>query len=140
MFYALILTYFASRIKINRKLVHMLSLIAGGTGFISIYFITEPWMLHICFSLVGIAWASILSMPYAMLSSSVEAKKMGVYMGIFNMFIVIPQIIAALGGVNFLYKLIFGEDVINAVLLAGLLLILAGLSNLMITDRSVTHD
>jgi maltose/moltooligosaccharide transporter len=140
MFYALILTYFASRIKINRKLVHMLSLIAGGAGFILIYFITEPWMLHICFSLVGIAWASILSMPYAMLSSSVEAKKMGVYMGIFNMFIVIPQIVAALGGVNFLYKLIFGEDVINTMLLAGLLLILAGLSNLMITDRSVTHD
>jgi maltose/moltooligosaccharide transporter len=140
MFYALILAYVASKIKINRRLVHLVSLIAGGCGFILIYFISEPWMLHICFSLVGIAWASILSMPYAMLSSSVEPKKMGVYMGIFNMFIVIPQIVAALGGVNFLYKLIFGEAVINTMLLAGLLLILAGLSNLMITDRKVTHD
>jgi maltose/moltooligosaccharide transporter len=140
MFYALILAFVASKIKINRKLLHMVSLVAGGFGFILIYFISEPWMLHICFSLVGIAWASILSMPYAMLSSSVEPKKMGVYMGIFNMFIVIPQIIAALGGVNFLYKLLFGEAVINTMLLAGTLLILAGFSNLLITDRTATHD
>jgi maltose/moltooligosaccharide transporter len=140
MFYALILAFVASKIKINRKLLHMVSLIAGGCGFILIYYISEPWMLHICFSLVGIAWASILSMPYAMLSSSVEPKKMGVYMGIFNMFIVIPQIIAALGGVNFLYKMLFGEAVINTMLLAGLLLIFAGFSNLLITDRRATHD
>lgn len=140
MFYALILAFVASKIKINRKLLHMVSLFAGGFGFVLIYYISEPWMLHICFSLVGIAWASILSMPYAMLSSSVEPKKMGVYMGIFNMFIVIPQIIAALGGVNFLYKILFGEAVINTMLLAGLLLIFAGFSNLLITDRKATHD
>ncbi len=140
MFYALILAFVASRIKINRKLLHLVSLISGGIGFILIYFITEAWMLHLCFGLVGIAWASILSMPYAMLSGSVEPKKMGVYMGIFNMFIVLPQIVAALGGVNFLYKLLFGEAVINTMLLAGTLLILAGLSNLLITDRRATHD
>lgn len=140
MVYALILAFVASRIKINRKLLHLVSLMAGGSGFILIYFISAPWMLHICFSLVGIAWASILSMPYAMLSSSVEPKKMGVYMGIFNMFIVIPQIIASVGGVNYLYKFLFGEAVINTMLLAGTLLILAGLSNLLITDRTATHD
>lgn len=140
MFYALILAFVASKVKLNRKLLHMGSLIAGGVGFILIYFISEAWMLHLCFALVGIAWASILSMPYAMLSSAVEPKKMGVYMGIFNMFIVIPQIAAALGGVNFLYKLLFGEAVINTMLLAGTLLILAGFSNLLITDRSATHD
>ncbi|WP_255501982.1 MFS transporter [Algoriphagus sp. AK58] len=140
MFYALILAFVASKIKINRRLVHLVSLIAGGLGFILIYFISEPWMLHLCFALVGIAWASILSMPYAMLSSSVEPKKMGVYMGIFNMFIVIPQIVASLGGVNFLYKLLFGEAVINTMLLAGTLLILAGFSNLLVTDRKATHD
>lgn len=140
MVYALILAFFTSRLKINRKLLHMVSLIIGGIGFIMIYYIDQPWMLHICFSLVGIAWASILSMPYAMLSSSVEPKKMGVYMGIFNMFIVIPQIVAALGGVNILYKFFFGEEVINTMLLAGTFLILAGLSNLFITDRKVTHD
>jgi maltose/moltooligosaccharide transporter len=140
MLFALILSFVAAKIKINRKLLHMVSLIAGGIGFILIYYITAPWMLHVCFALVGIAWASILSMPYAMLSGSVEPKKMGVYMGIFNMFIVIPQIVAALGGVNFLYKLIFGEAVISTMLLAGTLLIMAGLCNLLITDRHATHD
>ncbi|WP_373523239.1 MFS transporter [Aquiflexum sp.] len=140
MFYALILAFVTSKIKINRKLVHMLSLIAGGCGFILIYYISEPWMLHLCFALVGIAWASILSMPYAMLSSSVNPKQMGVYMGIFNMFIVIPQIVAALGGINFMYKFLFGEDVIFTMVLAGTSLILAGFANLLITDRNATHD
>mgnify|MGYP002628786916 FL=1 len=140
MFFALILSFVASKIKINRKLLHLFSLLAGGLGFILIYYVSEPWMLHICFALVGIAWASILSMPYAMLSGSVESNKMGTYMGIFNMFIVIPQIVAALGGVNFLYKILFGESVINTMLLAGTLLIVAGLCNLLITDRRSTHD
>ncbi|MDF2158104.1 MFS transporter [Algoriphagus sp. CAU 1675] len=140
MFYALILAFIASKIKINRRLLHLTSLILGGFGFILIYYIQEPWMLHICFALVGIAWASILSMPYAMLSSSVNPKKMGVYMGIFNMFIVIPQIVAAIGGVNFLYKNLFGEEVINTMLLAGTFLILAGLANLLITDKKAIHD
>jgi maltose/moltooligosaccharide transporter len=140
MFFALILAFVTSKIKINRKMVHMLSLIAGGVGFILIYFISEPWMLHICFALVGIAWASILSMPYAMLSSTVNPKQMGVYMGIFNMFIVIPQIVAAVGGINFMYKLLFGEEVIFTMVLAGTSLIIAGFSNLMITNRNATHD
>lgn len=140
MFFALILAFVTSKVKINRKMVHMLSLIAGGVGFISIYFVQTPWMLHLCFALVGIAWASILSMPYAMLSSAVNPKQMGVYMGIFNMFIVIPQIVAALGGINFSYKLLFGEEVIYTMVLAGTSLIIAGLANLLITDRSATHD
>lgn len=140
MFFALILAFITSKVKINRKMVHMLSLFAGGLGFILIYFISEPWMLHICFALVGIAWASILSMPYAMLSSAVNPKQMGVYMGIFNMFIVIPQIVAALGGINFLYKLLFGEEVVFTMVLAGTSLIIAGFSNLLITNRAATHD
>lgn len=140
MFFALILSFVASKIKINRKLLHLFSLLAGGLGFILIYYVSETWMLHICFALVGIAWASILSMPYAMLSGSVESNKMGTYMGIFNMFIVIPQIVAALGGVNFLYKILFGEAVINTMLLAGTLLIVAGLCNLLIIDKRATHD
>jgi len=140
MFFALILAFVTSRIKINRKLLHMFSLIAGGLGFIMIYYISEPWMLHLCFAFVGIAWASILSMPYAMLSSAVNPKQMGVYMGIFNMFIVIPQIVAALGGINFMYKFLFGEEVIFTMVLAGCSLIVAGLSNLFITNRNATHD
>ena len=74
-------------------------------------------------------------MPYAMLSSSVNPNKMGMMMGLFNMFIVIPQIIAALGGINFLYKLI-GPAHINAMLLAGISLLIGGLCNLLITDRN----
>ena len=140
MFFALILSLIASKVKINRKLLHLFSLLSGGLGFILIYYVSEPWMLHLCFALVGIAWASILSMPYAMLSGSVEPQKMGVYMGIFNMFIVIPQIVAALGGVNFLYKLLFGEEVIFTMVLAGTLLIIAGLANLLIKDKRATHD
>jgi maltose/moltooligosaccharide transporter len=135
-----VLALVTSKIKINRKLVHMFSLFAGGIGFISIYFISEPWMLHLCFALVGISWASILSMPYAMLSSAVNPKQMGIYMGIFNMFIVVPQIVAALGGINIMYKLLFGEAVIFTMALAGTSLILAGLANLLITSRTATHD
>lgn len=74
-------------------------------------------------------------MPYAMLSSSVDPKKMGMFMGIFNMFIVIPQIIAALGGINFISGLL-GDDAINAMTVAGISLIIAGLCNLLITNKN----
>ena len=137
MAFALLLTLYAAKRRINRKYIHMLSLIAGGLGFISMYYIQEPSQLIYSFILIGISWGSILSMPYAMLSSAINPKKMGVYMGIFNMFIVIPQIIAATGGLNYLYHVIFGADVINAMLLAGSSLIVAGLANFLITDKNV---
>ena len=111
------------------------SLILGGLGFIGMYYISSPENLKYCFALVGIAWGSILSMPYAMLSSSVDPKKMGMFMGIFNMFIVIPQIIAALGGINYVSSLI-GNQAINAMLVAGGSLIIAGLCNFLITNKS----
>ena len=141
MAFALILTFYAAKWSINRKFIHMFSLIAGGLGFISMYFINQPQQLIYSFILIGIAWGSILSMPYAMLSSAINPKKMGIYMGIFNMFIVIPQIIAATGGLNYLYQIIFGSAVINAMLLAGVSLILGGLANFLITDKKViTHQ
>jgi len=133
MAFALLLTFYTSKRRINRKLVHLVSLILGGIGFILMYFIPSPSWLALCFALIGFSWGSILSMPYAMLSSSVDAKRMGVFMGIFNMFIVIPQIIAALGGINFAYKLI-GEETINAMIVAGISLIIAGFCNLLITN------
>ena len=71
-------------------------------------------------------------MPYAMLSSALPKEKMGVYMGIFNMFIVVPQIVASLGGINFLYKNLLGEQIINTMILAGICLLLGGLANLWI--------
>jgi maltose/moltooligosaccharide transporter len=78
------------------KSIHVVSLLLGGMGLASVGFIHEPWMLLTAFTFVGIAWASILSMPYAMLSSALPPERMGVYMGIFNFFIVIPQIVIAL--------------------------------------------
>ncbi len=132
--FALLMVMYTSRKRINRKYVHMVSLILGGFGFLSMYFIPSPSWLILSFTLIGIAWGSILSMPYAMLSSSVDPKKMGVIMGIFNMFIVFPQIIAALGGVNFAYKLL-GEESIYAMVVAGISLLIAGLCNLRITNK-----
>jgi maltose/moltooligosaccharide transporter len=134
MVFALLLTFYTLKNKINRKYIHMASLILGGLGFIYMFYATPETLMY-SFILIGFSWGSILSMPYAMLSSSVNPNKMGMMMGLFNMFIVIPQIIAALGGINYLYKLI-GEAHINAMLLAGLLLIIAGLCNFFITDKN----
>ena len=85
MLFALLLTLWTAKRRINRKYVHMFSLFAGAYGFISMYFITEPSMLTLSFVCIGFSWGSILSMPYAMLSSTLDPNKMGVYMGIFNM-------------------------------------------------------
>ena len=136
MAFALLLTLYTSKRRINRKMTHMISLLLGGSGFIIMRFIDNPNWLILSFMLIGISWGSILSMPYAMLSSSIDENKMGLYMGLFNMFIVFPQIIAALGGANFLSNLL-GDDSINAMTLAGICLIIAGLSNNLITDKSV---
>ena len=135
MVFAFLFVLITRRMSINRKYVHMGSLIVGGLGFILMYFSHSQNMLHVCFALIGISWGSILSLPYAMLSSSIDPKKMGIFMGLFNMFIVIPQIVAALGGINFLSNTVFGEATINTMLLAGSCLIIAGISNLLITNK-----
>ena len=134
MAFALLLTFYTSKKTINRKYVHMVSLILGGFGFLAMFYAT-PESLKYCFILIGIAWGSILSMPYAMLSSAVDPTKMGMFMGIFNMFIVITQIIAALGFINFLSNQL-GSESINAMLVAGVSLIVAGLCNFLITDKA----
>ena len=140
MAFALILTFWTAKRRINRKYVHMLSLFAGGYGFISMYFVTEPSMLIFSFVCVGFSWGSILSMPYAMLSSTLDPNRMGVYMGIFNMFIVLPQIVAATSLTN-IYQAVFGQEPINAMLLAGSSLIIAGMANFLITDKkAVTYS
>ena len=140
MVFALLLVLYTSKRRINRKYVHMVSLILGGLGFLMMKFIPSPEYLTISFVLIGFSWGSILSMPYAMLSSSVDPKKMGVIMGIFNMFIVIPQIVAALGGVNFISGLL-GEEAINAMTVAGISLLLAGLANFLITNpKAITYQ
>jgi len=139
MLFALLLTFWTAKRRINRKYVHMISLFIGAFGFISMYSITEPSMLIVSFICIGFSWGSILSMPYAMLSSTLDPNKMGVYMGIFNIFIVIPQIVAATS-LTVIYKSLFGAEPINAMLLAGLSLVIAGLANLLITNRhAVTY-
>lgn len=93
----------------SRKTVHAVSLICGGLGLVSVYFIQDKWVLLITMVGVGIAWASILSMPYAILSGALPAARMGVYMGIFNFFIVIPEIIAAIF-FGRIIRAIFGQN------------------------------
>ena len=114
------------------------SLILGGLGFIYMFYATPSTLMY-SFILIGFSWGSILSMPYAMLSGSVNPAKMGMMMGLFNMFIVIPQIVAALGGINFLYKLM-GDQAIFSMTLAGISLLLAALANLLITEKSAISD
>ena len=134
MAFALILTLYTSKRTIHRKFLHMGSLTIGGMGFLGMYFFPEPNLLGVCFACVGIAWGSILSMPYAMLSSSVDPEKMGITMGIFNMFIVLPQIVAALGGVIYFQELL-GREPIYAMVVAGISLLLSASATLLITNK-----
>ncbi len=122
--------------KTSRKFTHFLALVAGGLGLMSIYFISDPttftieWLPMIG---VGIAWASILSIPYAMLSGSLPASKMGYFMGVFNFFIVIPQLVAA-SILGFLVSKFFDNQPIYALFIGGISMILAGLISLTIND------
>ncbi len=117
----------------NRKITHMFSLIVGGISFISIYFISNPTMLILPFIGIGLAWASILAMPYAILTGALPARKMGVYMGIFNFFIVIPQILAATI-LGFITKNLFEGQAIYALVLGGFTWFLAGILVIFVKD------
>ncbi len=129
--FALVLPWFARRT--SRKITHMACLIAGGLGLISIYFMGSPDYLFLAMIGVGVAWASILSVPYAMLAGALPANKMGYYMGVFNFFIVIPQIVAA-GILGFILKSFFGNEAIFALIVGGVSMILAGLLTLLVKD------
>ncbi|MEP2025537.1 MFS transporter, partial [Reichenbachiella sp.] len=119
--------------KLGRKATHTYSLILGGFGLISIYLAPDPTFLIFSMVLIGISWASILAMPYAMLVGSIPAHKMGVYMGIFNFFIVIPQIINALIG-GPLVKYLYAGNPVFALVTSGVAFIIAGILNLKVKD------
>jgi maltose/moltooligosaccharide transporter len=119
--------------KIGRKKTHMFSLTMGGLGLISMYFVKDPNLLIVSMIGVGIAWASILAMPYAILAGSIPLKKMGIYMGIFNLFITIPQIVNAILG-GFIVKYLFQQQPIYMLVLAGVSLIIAALLTLRVKD------
>jgi len=131
MVYALCLPIIAK--YIGRKFTHSVSLIAGGIGLISIYFITDPAHLKYAMIGVGLAWASILAMPYVILSSSIPAGKLGIYMGIFNFFITLPQIINGLFG-GWIVKHLYGGKPIYAIVLAGIFMICAAISVIYVYD------
>ncbi len=121
--------------KIGRVATHMIALIIGGIGLMSMIVIKDPTMLLISMVAIGIAWASLLTMPYAILSSAVSHRKMGVYMGMFNLFLVIPQIIAA-AVLGLLVKTVFGGQTIYALVLAGAAMVLAGFLTLFVQDKA----
>jgi maltose/moltooligosaccharide transporter len=121
--------------QISRKKTHAICLFLGGLGLLSIYIMPNKEMLIFSMVLIGIAWASILSMPYAILASSIHPKKMGVYMGIFNFFIVLPQIInGVIGGP--LVKYVYQDQAIFALMVSGLSFVLAGFLALQVKDSN----
>lgn len=117
----------------SRKVTHSISLISGALGLISFYFIKDPNLLLLSEIGIGLAWASILSMPYAILAGALPKDKMGFYMGIFNFFIVIPQIVAA-AILGFFVKNFFGNQAIYALLLGGISMILAAILVIFVDD------
>lgn len=129
--YALFLSRIAARI--GRKKTHAFSLILGGIGLLSFYFAPNKEFLIVSMVLVGIAWASILAMPYVILSSSIPAGKMGIYMGIFNFFITIPQILNGLIG-GPMVRYIYNNEPVYALVLSGVFFISAAVSVIFVYD------
>ena len=120
--------------RVSRPVTHLIALICGGLGLISFYLFKNEDLLIISMAGIGFAWSSILAMPYSMLTKSLPAHKMGVYMGIFNFFIVIPQILAAtLLGI--FTKHLFGNDAIYSIVLGGFSMIVAAFLTLRIKDK-----
>ena len=118
---------------ISRKTIHSISLLIGGLSLISFFIIKNPRLLLISELGIGLAWASILAMPYAILTGSLPPKKMGTYMGIFNFFIVIPQIMAA-SILGFLVKSLFGGESILALVTGGVSMFIAASLVMFVKD------
>ncbi|MDD5185499.1 MAG: MFS transporter [Paludibacter sp.] len=137
MIYALLLPVIAH--KIGRKLTHSISLTAGAIGLLSIYFITNPTTLIFSMIGVGMAWGSILSMPYAILAPALPVRKMGIYMGIFNIFITVPQIVNGIFG-GMIVKRIFDSQAIYALVMSGCFLLIAAISVIWVEDKKMTAN
>jgi maltose/moltooligosaccharide transporter len=121
--------------KLGCRLSHLFNMIIGGTGLISFYFISDPELLIFPMIGVGIAWASILSLPYALLSSNLPSHKMGIYMGIFNFFIVIPQLVAA-SVLGLVLREFFDLQSIYGLVIGGVLMMVAGLATLLVDKEA----
>ncbi|MBL0743619.1 MFS transporter [Chryseolinea sp. Jin1] len=130
--YALVLPYVA--FKLGRKMAYSLSLFAGGIGLVSIYFVSDPIMLIFPMVGIGVAWAAILAMPYAIVAGSVPMHKMGIYMGMFNFFITLPQIVTSLAG-GPVVKYFFHSHAIYSIMMAGMLLFIAAFCVRFVDDK-----
>lgn len=119
--------------SIGRKKTYSFSLLLGGLGLISMFIIHDKSLLLLSISGVGLAWAAILAMPYAMLSGSLPADKMGVYMGLFNATITIPQITAGVLGSTLI--LLFGGNPMAIIVIAGTSLLIAGVAVYFVTEK-----
>ena len=119
----------------SRKLVHTTCLIIGGVSLASIFMIHQKELLIIPMIGVGIAWASILTMPYAILAGSLPADRMGYFMGLFNFFVVIPQIASGLL-LGWMTTHMFGGHTVNTLILGGASMVLAGILTLFVTDKA----
>ncbi len=131
MFFALALAPIANRI--GRKTTHGLALLIGGLSLLSFYVISDPMMLLLPMLGIGIAWASILAMPYVMVAGSLPAHKMGIYMGIFNFFITLPQIVNGIFG-GPMVKYLFNSQAIYALVFSGVCMLIAAASVIMIKE------
>jgi maltose/moltooligosaccharide transporter len=116
------------------RTIHTVALLLGAAGLISVGILDDPRLLLVSMVGIGIAWASILAMPYAMLSNAIPSAKMGFYMGVFNFFIVLPQILASLG-LGPLLKHVLQNDPMNAILFGGVSFILSALT-LQLVDKA----
>lgn len=119
--------------RISRIRTHLISLVLGGIGLISLLFIHDPQLLLLPMILIGIAWASTLTIPYAILAGSLPANKMGFYMGVFNFFIVVPQLVASVT-VGPMIKYWFNDKAIYAIVLGGICMVVAGFCNFLVKD------
>ena len=121
-------------LRIGRKRTHAIALLIGGVSFLSFGLIPSYQLLVIPMIGIGIAWGSILAMPYAMLANSLPAKKMGVFMGLFNMSITIPQIVNGVFG-GLILKYLFNGDPMLSIYMAGVFMIFGALSTLAVNDK-----
>jgi maltose/moltooligosaccharide transporter len=118
----------------SRKWTHVICLILGGVGLLSILLVKDPNLLILSMVGIGVAWASILSMPYAILTGSLPSDKMGYYMGVFNFFIVLPQIVAA-SILGFLLTRFFNGEAVYAMVLGGISFVIAALLTFRVEDK-----
>ncbi len=121
--------------KYGNKAVYAVTLLFGALGFAGLYFMHNQYMLMIPMVGIGIAWAGILAMPYSILSRAVDASKMGVYMGIFNFTITIPQIVMGLAG-GAVVKYCFGSNASMMLILAGVFMFLAAVSVFFVKESN----